>query len=266
VESNRHKKSGFTLIELLFVIAIIAILAALLLPALSRSKARAHAIQCANNLHQLGLALQEFVGDNKVYPVDKVFWEPSWMDALEEQMHHDAGIRGDFYFTTNGVWLCPSAGRPSGLPNEVAFFSYGYNDFGLGGNRQYSFGLGGTYGIGHQPNRKPAVKDSSIVAPSEMLAIGDGFFGNGPIVVDGFSWLWRLAVSTNVVSSPPGPFGTPAQIHARVVARHQSRANMVFCDGHVETPSLQFLFADTSDGALSRWNRDHQPHRELLPP
>ena len=44
------------------------------------------------------------------------------------------------------------------------------------------------------------------------------------------------------------------------------RANVVFCDGHVESPTLQFLFADTSDAALSRWNRDHQPHRERLAP
>jgi hypothetical protein len=32
------------------------------------------------------------------------------------------------------------------------------------------------------------------------------------------------------------------------------------CDGHIESPTLQFLFADTSDDALVRWNRDHQPH------
>jgi prepilin-type processing-associated H-X9-DG protein len=43
-------------------------------------------------------------------------------------------------------------------------------------------------------------------------------------------------------------------------------ANVVFCDGHVESPTLQFLFADTSAAALSRWNRDHQPHREKLSP
>jgi prepilin-type processing-associated H-X9-DG protein len=40
----------------------------------------------------------------------------------------------------------------------------------------------------------------------------------------------------------------------------------VFCDGHVESPALQYLFADTSDDALRRWNRDHQPHRERLVP
>jgi prepilin-type processing-associated H-X9-DG protein len=49
-------------------------------------------------------------------------------------------------------------------------------------------------------------------------------------------------------------------------ALHQGKANVVFCDGHVESPTLQFLFADTSDAALSRWNRDHQPHREKLSP
>jgi len=46
--------------------------------------------------------------------------------------------------------------------------------------------------------------------------------------------------------------------------RHQGRANVLFCDGHVESATLKFLFEDTSDVALSRWNRDHQPHREEL--
>jgi prepilin-type processing-associated H-X9-DG protein len=52
----------------------------------------------------------------------------------------------------------------------------------------------------------------------------------------------------------------------RASARHQGKANVVFCDGHVESPTLPFLFADTSAAALSRWNRDHQPHREKLSP
>ncbi len=51
---------------------------------------------------------------------------------------------------------------------------------------------------------------------------------------------------------------------ALTLARHHGKASVVFCDGHVETPTLKFLFEDTSDAALVRWNRDHLPHRERL--
>jgi len=66
---RQNKNSAFTLTELLFVIAIIGILAALLLTAISQAKARAQRIQCVNNLRQLGLALNGFVQENHVYPL-----------------------------------------------------------------------------------------------------------------------------------------------------------------------------------------------------
>jgi prepilin-type processing-associated H-X9-DG protein len=91
----------------------------------------------------------------------------------------------------------------------------------------------------------PPIKETEVVQPAGMMAIGEPFTGGMDFLRSRLDYLVRTKKAST---------------------RHQGKASVLFCDGHVESPSLAVLFSDADDVALSRWNRDNQPHRECLAP
>lgn len=95
--SGRGRRAAFTLIELLVVIAIIAILGALLLPTLAKSKEKARWLACENNLRQLFIGCKMYADDNgsqlvsswplgwDTYPVNPYSWCPGWVSLVQPQ-------------------------------------------------------------------------------------------------------------------------------------------------------------------------------------
>lgn len=267
-------RRGFTLIELLVVIAIIAILAALLLPALSRAKASAKRIHCASNLHQIGVGLRLYVDEFKRYPAfyggTVSLQRDGYWDALI--LPYVAGNKGAFLcagltfprgqVTVSNNWNetmmgtpWPPLPRPSfAHPNE----SYGFNTWGVAvqstGPTSISFGLntpnslvlGGTVGKGRGRN------ETDVVSPSEMIAMAD--------------------YEPGIDDDGDGDHPDCLFAYGLTGKHHGGKANVVFCDGHVEygktnvwaAPQYLFLVGAHSEGVRMRWNNDHQIHPGIV--
>lgn len=166
------RKNKFTILELLVVAAVIAILAALLLPALRGAKNKAKQIQCFNNLKQWGVANISYIGDNNdMFPPVMRSISPrlTWVDVLSDTFGKRTYFAGTTYYFADrsnlrGMHRCPSETLLD-TASTATYPDYLYNQ-DLGPSYDAAGNVTDTV--------QPAIKLTKIPNPGNTLNIIDG--------------------------------------------------------------------------------------------
>jgi len=212
-EFSIRSPGAFTLMELLVVIALIAVLASLLFPAMAKARERARSVQCIGNLRQWGIAYRMYADDNNDYlprrgqgvqtlalitrPDDwfnalpLYFGQPAFKELVANNRRPAAHEQS--------VFVCPSANNPGG----TYFLPYGMN-----------MNLS-TW------NLPLAIKFSQVTRPVCVVALADA----------------------------PGPYAStyPSAQPYGIIARHSARINLLFLTGQVESLAGSYVGCGIGD-------------------
>ena len=230
----------FTLIELLVVIAIIAILASMLLPALSKAREKAKTIKCASNLKQISLGFDFYCSDyDEFYP-------QSYSGGKAFYFHIYPYVKKKFNQTTwNAVqpFYCPSAPhftRGSGI-NGTYLTNYMMNTYLSGQRSSSNFPM--NYVITGDPKH---CKRTKVTMPSQNFLLGENRSGMTSI---GYMLQPKQMTYLGVNDLDGHAADTTQNNDSRPAIRHSRSANLLWVDGHASLEDWRKLIAIGTQGA-----------------
>ncbi|RKY06827.1 MAG: hypothetical protein DRP65_11235 [Planctomycetota bacterium] len=224
----RHK--AFTLIELLVVLAVIALLAGILMPALAAARQIGKRLVCLSNLRQMVIAADSYLANyNEYYPLASFVDKSLAADSIQKNCEWDFSKLYEFGQMTEckpgSLWQgdtnlkiqqCPAFKGSANSPGDP-FTGYNYNVSFIGGilERAEDGTLTGT-------NSTRALE---VRSPAGCVIFGDGQWEDGANKFMRSPWLGKLEAQGDLKLKPYGTQGF----------RHMRKTNVAYCDGRAET-------------------------------
>jgi prepilin-type processing-associated H-X9-DG protein/prepilin-type N-terminal cleavage/methylation domain-containing protein len=259
---REFRRSAFTLIELMVVIGIISVLIGILLPVLSRARQSAYTARCANHLRQFAIAWQMYAaansslavpgrlprynGPSSIYDLGEgEEYRPRWYEMLGAQLKRYATrkpskIEDDSWNITDDFFLCPAVPDWTNSRN----YPFGYNYQFLGNARLKPDGNWINW-----PVKTGRIKAAETVMAADCMGTAGGRARRDRTgyYVDGTKDIYARGNKAWALDPPrltstsdyADPQNRAPENRSAPDPRHQRKANVAFCDGHVELMALQ---------------------------